>query len=324
MAFWKNAKKDSLKVLTEKEIRERLYGVSHDTGVPAAKTVFKAGEATKENVPSLIEKDLFQTEVTPPADAVKHEGAVDEAVGPVVTPPAEKKDEASSRRAAQVKDEDLRARAKELELRFEEEAKSIEERPIEEYFPFAKPRKGISLEPAVKFFGILGNVARRLKGLPINYILLIAGSVAGFVIVFNVVSNIALKRDVELGVPLEKKAENSLSSQVVKGVSKPGKAESQPQASKQPVSVKGRYTVQICVYQNEDGAKLLVKDLCGKKLIAFYDSFVIRQGRKMFRVCVGRYDTFQEAEKALQVFRGDPRLKDFKDSFVHSVASSAS
>ena len=79
------------------------------------------------------------------------------------------------------------------------------------------------------------------------------------------------------------------------------------------------YVVQVCTYANEGDASKLVQQLKDLHLLAFTQSLARSNGKTFYLVFLGRFETFQEAQKKLKEFRSQPISKDFQDSFVRGL-----
>ncbi len=79
------------------------------------------------------------------------------------------------------------------------------------------------------------------------------------------------------------------------------------------------YVVQVCTYANEADADKLVQQMKDLHLSAFTQSLARSNGRTFYLVFLGRFQTFQEAQKKLKEFKSEPISKDFQDSFVREL-----
>ena len=100
-------------------------------------------------------------------------------------------------------------------------------------------------------------------------------------------------------------------------LSRPGTELSQSSASGSKSAVAGKaYVVQIATYANEKDAEKLTDLLKENGLPSFSQSFKRNTGKVFYLVFLGRFQTFEEAEKGFKQFRGKLFAKNFPDSFI--------
>lgn len=79
------------------------------------------------------------------------------------------------------------------------------------------------------------------------------------------------------------------------------------------------YAVQICTYAREEDAGRLVRAIQEAQFPAFVQPMERANGKTFYPVFIGRFQTYQEAQKKLQEFRSKPISNDFPDSFVRAI-----
>lgn len=79
------------------------------------------------------------------------------------------------------------------------------------------------------------------------------------------------------------------------------------------------YAVQICTYAREEDAGRLVRAIQEAQFPAFVQPMERTNGKTFYPVFIGRFQTYQEAQKQLQEFRSKPISNDFPDSFVRTI-----
>lgn len=86
-----------------------------------------------------------------------------------------------------------------------------------------------------------------------------------------------------------------------------------------PPTLPKPYVIQVCTYSQEEDAQRLVREMGDARLPAFYEPLRRANGRTFYPVFLGRYGSFQEAQAKLEEFREKPVAKSFPDSFVRTL-----
>jgi len=86
-----------------------------------------------------------------------------------------------------------------------------------------------------------------------------------------------------------------------------------------PPALPKPYVIQVCTYSQEEDAERLVREMSDARLPAFYKPLQRANGRTFYPVFLGRYENFQEAQAKLEEFREKPVAKSFPDSFVRTL-----
>lgn len=81
------------------------------------------------------------------------------------------------------------------------------------------------------------------------------------------------------------------------------------------------FTLQLCVYENEELTRSVVKRLRSRQLDSFYTPVTTRRGRSLFQVFVGRFGSFSEAQLYLERLKKSNALQDYPDSFIRPLSA---
>lgn len=94
------------------------------------------------------------------------------------------------------------------------------------------------------------------------------------------------------------------------------KAEVSSKAAVPAPALKKYYTIQLVVYEDVSLAEKQVNRLKEKKLEAFLKSVKTSRGKQRYQVFVGRFSTFDDAQSKLARYKKANLLTEFGDSFV--------
>lgn len=94
------------------------------------------------------------------------------------------------------------------------------------------------------------------------------------------------------------------------------KAEVSSKAAVPVPALKKYYTIQLVVYEDISLADKQVARLKAKKLDAFHKSVKTSRGKQRYQVFVGRFRTFDDAQSRLAQYKKANLLTEFGDSFV--------
>lgn len=94
------------------------------------------------------------------------------------------------------------------------------------------------------------------------------------------------------------------------------KAEVASKAAAPAPALKKYYTIQLVVYEDISLADKQVARLKEKKLDAFHKSVKTSRGKQRYQVFVGRFSTFDDAQSRLAQYKKANLLTEFGDSFV--------
>lgn len=81
----------------------------------------------------------------------------------------------------------------------------------------------------------------------------------------------------------------------------------------------GRYVIQVAIYLREEDARRIVARMTAADFPSFIEPLRRPNGRTLYPVFLGRYQTLREAQSRLREFKKSPLAKDFPDSFVRSL-----
>ncbi len=109
----------------------------------------------------------------------------------------------------------------------------------------------------------------------------------------------------------------SFPEEPLEGVSEPPDSPLEPPTPAAPkVQVKKPYVVQVATYANQRDAERLTDQISGSGFSAFVYTSGRPGGKTFYLVCLGRFETFQEAQAQFKSFKDKSLAKDFPDSFV--------
>lgn len=291
--FLKKRREDGLKVLTEKEIQQKLYG-HYRPHVVAVEEEKSAPAVAVEEQPKKLERDLF----VPPAElSAKKE--------PVFKPrpvPAVRKERHFFRNFGGT-----------MKKTFVSAAHKVSSISLPRIPAMKKPRWVEKVESLP-----LGSVAAAFFAA----VLLVVGIRATMHLGFNawpierILQAHKSAKPAEVSESEEKSIEENISVKVFRAPPVKLEAEKPLPAAVPIPTAKKFYTIQLVVYEDVTLAARQVAQLREKKLEAFYKSVKTSRGRQRYQVFAGRFDSFETAQTHLSRYKKANLLNEFKDSFV--------
>ncbi len=287
--FLKKRRDENLRVLTEREIQEKLYGhiwqktvaVEEEESVPAV-----------QEQPQKAERDLFV-----PASE-----------------PVEKKEPLFKSRPAPAPKrqnhffKDIGGTVKKS---FTSVANKVSSVSLPKVPTVKKPRWVEKLESLP-----LASVAAAFFAA----VLLVVGLRAVMHIGFNAWPIERILQTHKSAVPagdVSEQGETTMEDNIIIKVLEPAASAPKVEAQKAPaMALKKYYTIQLIVYEDVSLADRQVKRLKDKKLDSFYKTVKTSRGKERYQVYVGHFSTFDDAQSRLAKYKKANLLTEFSDSFV--------
>ena len=288
--FLKKRRDENLRVLTEREIQEKLYGhfrqktvaVEEEEAVPAV-----------QEPPQKTERDLF----VPAAE------------------PVEKKEPLYKPRpapAAKKPNRFLKDIGGTVKKSFTSVANKVSAVSLPKVPTVKKPRWVEKLETLP-----LTSVAAAFFAA----VLLVVGLRAVMHIGFNAWPVERILQAHKMAVPagdVQEPDETPVEENIIIKVSETVASAPKVEVLKAPAPspLKKYYTIQLVVYENVSLADKQVQRLKAKKLDAFHKSVKTSRGKERYQVFLGHFPTFDDAQSRLAKYKKANLLTEFSDSFV--------
>lgn len=92
-------------------------------------------------------------------------------------------------------------------------------------------------------------------------------------------------------------------------------------AVEKPKASKGRFVIQVATYVIRDDANRLLEDMKKTESRSFVKGLSRSSGKTYYSVFIGRFENYQEAQTALAQFKKTDISRSFKDAFIRTLES---
>ncbi|MBI4970963.1 MAG: SPOR domain-containing protein [Candidatus Omnitrophica bacterium] len=104
-------------------------------------------------------------------------------------------------------------------------------------------------------------------------------------------------------------------------LSKPQEMELIVPTQQAAVVEKKYFSIQVCVAQSSEGAATIVRKLRAGGLPAFYDAGSGKRGSRIYKIMLGKFETFQSAKQQLEAFKKTRVMEPYQDSFIRNLTA---
>ncbi len=179
----------------------------------------------------------------------------------------------------------------------------------------------------LSFLVVLGQQAPHLsRRFPTKVVLLSLAIIGTALLIFSLWNSNSQKNELNSDVVKSVVSVSKPSSSVVKKekdvkvTSSRAVSSSNSRAATPPPFVAKKYfSIQVCVAQTREGAEKVIKNLNLSGLKAFVDPTLNRRGSEIFRVMIGKYESYKVSKQDLQKFKQMSAMEPYQDSFIRNL-----
>jgi len=356
MPLFRKPKEEGLKPLSEKDIQQRLYGFFHQErsiqAVNPGRKVNKSMDLRSVEVTpaGIIQSDLFRSENHAPTLNEENVNAPStrELIGAEQRLSGPRIYERERGTSTRNNGSDFRADEDNADVEGISDSQVIIKKSIRK--PARKAKKEKKRFDAIKnfsnlvfekliisskfvFAGIshafsafvlwLGESRGESRRIPAKFVLISLAAIGTGLIFFNLWTS-HLKTATIMEVPVsdsssEKNSPKNRTATKVVYVTSDVVSKAQNPEVPSAVVPKKYFSIQVCVAQSQQGASNIVRKLKAVGLPAFYDVGSSKRGGKIYKIMLGKFETYQSARTQLDSYRKIKVMEPYQDSFIRNL-----